>query len=149
MAPGEYAVHLSTLPQNTQHTKDTQPFCLLFPTLSEAEHYATQHIAAHPTLCCRIYDHNGFIGAPIRDLRGPGYRDNTDISPRFRRWAAFLLFFGGLTLFLTDWSVDFRFLWPSMLGTRLLLPGSILLVTEIVLFLNARRRRTAPAGAHP
>lgn len=143
MVPGEYAVHLSTLP------RDTQPFCLIFLTLAEAEHYAAQQIIDDPSLCCRIYDHNGFIGAPIRDLRGLQYSDNTDISPRFRRWAGSILFFGGLILTLVDWSVDFRFLWPSMLGTRLLLPGAVLLITEIVIFLNTRRRKHTAAGAHP
>jgi hypothetical protein len=136
MAPGEYAVHYSTSDHDGPGA-----VCTAFPSLAEAEAHAAAHIQVHPNQRCRIYDHNGFIGAPIREIRGTNYRDN-EISARFRRWVGSILFFGGLTLTLADWSVDFRYLWPSALGTRMLLPGAMLLFIEAMVMLYARRTRT-------
>jgi hypothetical protein len=145
MAPGEYAVHFSEFADTTQAT---QPFCLVFDTLAAAESYATDEVARRPGLRCRIYDNGGFIGAPLREFKGSRFRDNTDISPRFRRWGGSVLFFGGCLLAGVDWAFDFRWLWPSMLGTRMIMPGSILLMTELIILLHARQKRThASEGA--
>jgi len=136
MAPGEYAIH----PSSTENPTAT-PICFVFPTLEDAVLYAEQQAAIQPTVRFRIYDHHGFIGAPIREIRGSKYREN-DLSPRFRRWVGSILFFGGAILTLVDWSVDFRFLWASALGTRMLMPGAMLLFIEAMIMLHARRRRT-------
>jgi hypothetical protein len=140
MASGEYAVH----PSSSDDPKST-PVCFVFPTLADAEQYAHQQAELHPTVRFRIYDHNGFIGAPIREIRGGQYRDRNEISPRFRRWTGSILFFGGLILTLADWSVDFRFLWPSMLGTRMIMPGAMLLFIEAMIVLHGRRTRARKA----
>ena len=58
------------------------------------------------------------------------YKGESDLSPRFRRWVGSILFFGGLILTVIDWRADFRFVWPAMLGTRMLIPGFLLLITE-------------------
>jgi len=136
MAAGEYAVHPSSY-----EDPSAAPHCYVFPSLSDAEQYAEQQAAIQTSVRFRIYDHNGFIGAPIREIRGTHFRDN-EISGRFRRWIGSILFFGGLTLTLADWSVDFRYLWPSALGTRMLLPGAMLLFIEAMVMLYARRTRT-------
>lgn len=138
MAEGEYAVHFSDFQGSPN---GTAPFCLLFDSLSAAVDYSTAEVARRPGLRCRIYDHNGFTGAPLREIKGSKFRDNTDISARFRRWVGSFLFFGGALLAGVDWAVDFRWLWPSMLGTRMLMPGSILLMTELIIQVNAWHRR--------
>jgi hypothetical protein len=137
MAPGEYAVHPSTYKDPS-----AAPYCYVFPTLSDAEAFARQQAALQPEVRFRIYDHNGFIGAPVSEIRGTSYRDRNEITARFRRWVGSILFFGGLILTLADWSVDFRFLWPSMLGTRMLMPGAMLLFIEAMILLHARRARS-------
>jgi hypothetical protein len=139
MAPGEYAVHYSTSDHNGPGA-----VCTVFPTIAEAEAHAAAHIQLHPNQRCRIYDHDGFIGAPIRELRGASYRGERDLSPRFRRWAGSILFFGGLALTLFDWSLNFRIYWAALIGTLVILPGLFLLVVEAVLILQARREPKPP-----
>lgn len=142
MAPGEYAVHYSTSDHDGPGA-----VCTAFPSLAEAEAHAAAHIQVHPNQRCRIYDHNGFIGAPIRELRGAHYRGERDLSPRFRRWTGSILFFGGVALTAYDWSTDFRLSWPGLIGSRMIIPGLILLVTEAVIVLYARRKRPHPEAA--
>jgi hypothetical protein len=136
MSPGEYSVHPSSFENNA-----AGPSCTIFGSLEDAEEYAQAQVALKPGLRCRIYDHQGFVGAPILEVRGQQYVGERDISPRFRRWAGSLLFFGGLTLTLVDWSVDFKLTWPATIGVRLLIPGVLLLLTEAILTLQSRRKR--------
>jgi hypothetical protein len=145
MTPGEYAVHYSSF----EGPSNVAPYCTVFGDLKEAEEYARQQVIKRPALRCRIYDHQGMIGAPLRDIRGSEFKGDTDLSPRFRRWGGLVLFFGGLVLVIVDWSVDFRLTWPGTVGSRMLIPGLILLLTDIVFVLNARlaRRRAARGGA--
>lgn len=139
MAPGEYAVHYSHL-----SGAGAEPFCDILPSLEAAEQHARTQVAARPELRCTLYDHHGFIGAPIRDIRGAAYKATGEISARFRRWAGSILFFGGLILTIIDWRVDFRYTWPAMIGTKMLLPGFVLLLTETVIVLYTRYRSHAP-----
>jgi hypothetical protein len=138
MAPEEYAVHYSNFGSFSNPT----PFCTVFSSLAEAEAYAKDQIAQRPDLRCRIYDHRGLIGKPVREFKGNGYKGDSDLSPRFRRWLGTVLFFGGLILTIVDWQADFRFIWPAMIGTRMLIPGLLLLLTEAILLFYARYRRT-------
>jgi hypothetical protein len=119
----------------------------VFGSLNEAEAYAREKIAERPDLRCTIYDHQGMIGAPLREIRGGEYKGSGDISPRFRRWVGSGLFFGGLGLILLDWSKDFGLTWPALVGVRMLIPGVILLVTEAALLLHARLKNRHAAGA--
>jgi len=137
MAENEYAVHYS----NFGDSPNASPFCTIFSNLAEAETYAKEQIAKRPDLRCRIYDHRGLVGKPIREFKGSSYKGDSDLSPRFRRWVGSVLFFGGLILTIVDWRVDFRFLWPSMLGTRMILPGLLLLLTEAIIVFYARYKK--------
>ena len=134
MIPGEYAVHYSSFESAPAHG----PFCTIFGSLREAEIFARQQVAERPDLRCTIYDHQGLIGPPLKEIRGAEYKGGGDISPRFRRWVGSVLFFGGLGLILLDWSNDFRLSWPALIGVRMLIPGVILLVTEAAILLYAR-----------
>ncbi|WP_035348935.1 hypothetical protein [Edaphobacter aggregans] len=136
MSPGDYAVHYSSFESSA---RGSGPTCTIFGSLVEAEQYATEQVTLRPGLRCRIYDHHGFVGSPIREIQGREYVGESDLSPRFRRWTGSILFFGGLALTFVDWSTDFRLSWPAMLGTRMLIPGLILLVTEAVIIIISRR----------
>ena len=136
MKPGEYAVHYSSF----DHAPGTPPACTIFSSLEEAESYARQETTARPDLRCRIYDHHGFIGAPMREVRGSKFKGDSEISSRFRRWVGSALFLSGSLLILLDWTHDFSLSWPAMIGTRLFFPGLFLLVTEAILMLLARQK---------
>lgn len=135
MAAGEYAVHHSSFDSSA-----APPFCTVFGSLEEAKAHAAEEITQRPDTRCRIYDHHGFVGAPICEFTGRSYKETGEISARFRRWVGSLLFFPGVILTAIDWYYDFSLNWPAMIGTRMLFPGLILLVTEGVIIVNARRR---------
>jgi hypothetical protein len=138
MSPGEYAVHYSSFDSSALVTG---PSCTILGSLADAEEYAKAQVLLKPGLRCRIYDDRGFVGPPILEVRGQQYKGESEISPRFRRWVGSLLFFGGLVLVIVDWSVDFKLTWPATIGMRVLIPGLILLVTEVILVLNVKHKR--------
>lgn len=142
MNAGEYAVHFSHFPADDY----SAPYCTVFATLPDAEAYARQRSGEQPTLRCTIYDHQGFVGAPIRDIRGSAYKDKEGLSPLFRRWAGSTLFFSGVVLTIIDWHTDFRLGWPAMIGTRILVPGLALLLIEAVVLYTAKEDRKVRTG---
>ena len=137
MSPGEYAVHYSSF---DKVARGIGPSCTILGSLEEAEEYAKAQVMLNPELRCRIYDDRGFVGPPILEVCGQRYKGESEISPRFRRWFGSLLFFGGLALVIVDWSSDFKLTWPATIGARMLIPGLILLVTELALMLHAKRK---------
>lgn len=143
MTSTEYAVLYSSIqPLPSDHrdgTPTSGPYCTVFSTLAEAEEYASQQVALIPTLRCRIYDHQGLAVQPVHEIRGNQYKGESEISARFRRWAGSILFFGGLALIVLDWSTDFKLSWPATIGMRMFPVGLVLLVTEIVIVITARR----------
>ena len=143
MTSGEYAVLYSGIqpvPSDNREGKPTSgPICTVFSTLAEAEEHATRQVALIPTLRCRIYDHQGLAVQPIREIRGSQYKGESEITARFRRWAGSILFFGGLALVVLDWSTDFNLSWPATIGVRMFPVGLVLLVTELVIVITARR----------
>jgi hypothetical protein len=144
MNPGEYAILYSSLRLGSDAENSVamrEPFCSVFTTLGDAEEYAAQQVGLLPTLGCRIYDHHGLGRQPIREIRGSGYKGEEEMSPRFRRWLGYGLFLGGLVLLVVDWRADFGLLWPAMFATRLMPIGLLLLVTELVIFIEARRKK--------
>jgi len=142
MLPGEFAVHLSHQRSGAALT------CVVFDSLAGAEAYAHAQIALDPTLRCRIYDHDGLAKPPARETAGPLYKGESDLSHGFRRWVGGVLFFGGLALVGLDWVHDFEMSWPGLIGSRLIIPGLLLLFTEAMIVLHARRKaaKSAPAA---
>jgi hypothetical protein len=144
MKPGEYAILYSSLRLGSDAENSAamrEPFCSVFSTLADAEEYAAQQVALLPTLGCRIYDHTGLGRQPIREIRGVEYKGEEEISPRFRRWWGYGLFFGGMVLLVVDWRAGFGLLWPAMFATRMMPIGLLLLVTELVICIEARRKK--------
>ena len=142
MTPGEFAVLYSGAVSGAPDVAT----CEIFPSLSEAEEYAARQTALFPALRCRIYDHHGLAGQPVREIRGSQFIGESEISGRFRRWAGSLLFFGGIALFAMDWRAGFSLSWPAMLGVRMMPVGLFLLVVELMIFVSARRKKVSSAG---
>jgi hypothetical protein len=143
MTPGEYAVLYSSNQLASVEASEVpkEPFCTVFSTLDEAEEHAKRQVKLLPTLRCRIYDHQGLANQPVREIRGDEYKAESEISARFRRWCGSILFFGGIALLILDWSVDFRLSWPATIGVRMIPAGLVLLVTDLVIVVEARRKR--------
>jgi hypothetical protein len=119
MVPGEYAVHYSHFDAQASGV----PFCTVFPSREEAQTHANEHVKLRPYLRCRVYDHRGFIGPPLLEIRGVEHKEHGEITPKLRRWLGSVLFVAGLMLVVIDWVHDFGLLWPAMIGTRLLIPA--------------------------
>lgn len=139
MVPGEYAVLYSSYEASPDGVPAT-PYCDVFSTLSEAERHAEEEVKRVSTVRCRIYSDAGLGGPPIREIRGAEHRGESEISATFRRWAGSVLFFAGLGLIALDWMSDFRLTWPATIGARAMPVGLILLLTEAVIVLSARRK---------
>ena len=130
MLEGEFAVHDSF--------SVSAPDCTIFPSLADAERWSRARVAQDPALRCRIYDHDGLARPPVLEVRGSAYSAEAEMSPRFRRWCGSILFLGGLLLTAVDAMYDFRLSWPAMIGTRILLPGLLLLFIEAMVMLHTR-----------
>ncbi len=142
MVSGEYAVHYSSFAVASY----TGPFCTVFGSLDDAVAYAQQQVSERPGLRCTIYDYEGFVGAPLRDIRGRDFKERDALSARFRRWAGSILFVSGLILTIIDWRSDFELSWPAMIGTRIIIPGFGLLLIEAILQINHRKDRKREAS---
>jgi hypothetical protein len=146
MTPGEFAVLYTgaqprALEDGSVALDGTAPACAVFGSLSEAEVYAKRQVAEVPTLRCRIYDEKGLAGQPIRQIAGAEHKGDSEISARFRRWAGSILLIAGVVLGVMDWESDFTKVWPGTLAARMIPVGLILLVTEFVIVLEAKRKR--------
>jgi hypothetical protein len=137
MTPGEYAVLYSGIPEGAPLDSKT---CTVFDSLQEAERYASDQTAMWPELRCRIYDRQGFGSQPVREIRGKAHKGDSEITARLRRWGGSVLFVGGAVLTIADMATDYRMLWPSMIGVRMMPAGLVLLVTELVIVIEARRK---------
>ena len=142
MIPGEFAVHYSSFP-----AKDYDGlYCTVFGSLDEALAHAREQAELRPGLRCTIYDHEGFVGAPLGDIRGKEFKDKGAISQRFRRWAGGVLFIAGSILMIVDWRTDFELLWPGMFGSRIIIPGFALLVMDAIITIHQKMHARRTTG---
>ncbi len=123
--------------------------CTVFDSLDDAEAFVQRRVVEVPTVRCRIYDSRGLAGQPVREISGAEHKGDSEISSRFRRWGAAILLLGGIVLGILDWQSDFTRMWPGTLAARMIPVGLILLVTELVIVIEARRkkRRTERDGS--
>ena len=141
MTPGEFAVHYSSFPQG----EPGAPYCDVLPTLVDAEAHARMAIAERPDLRCRVYGPEGVIGAPLLEVAGTAHKGESNLS-HFRRWVGSFCFLVGGILTTIDVIEDYRLMWPSTIGTRMLIPGAALLLTEGLVLLTARHNaKKSPA----
>jgi hypothetical protein len=146
MSPGEYAVLYSNLQppaegKGADSFRSSDPVCVVFDDLGAAEAYATRRVAEFPKLRCRIFDHHGMGGAPVREIAGAEGHDRNEISAKFRRWAGGGLLLAGIALGIAEWWSDFTLNWAGLIGARIGPVGTILLITELAIVLEARRKR--------
>lgn len=147
MDDGEYAVLYTGTRVQPQKSPDdispSQPFCSVFPSLPAAEAHAREAVQLYSGLRCRIYTSEGLAHQPVLEISGSTYKGESDFTPRFRRLGGSILFFGGILLTVYDWHADFRYTWPSALGTRMVPTGLVLLFIEFVIVVNAVRKQRA------
>jgi hypothetical protein len=113
------------------------PYCDVFPSLADAETHVNEYVTLNPDVRCRVYDAHGMVGAPLAEVAGKSYKGESDLA-KFRRWVGGVLFVAGSILFTVDVVEDYRLLWPSTIGSRMLIPGALLLLTEGLVVLTAR-----------
>lgn len=142
MAAGEFAVHYSSFPADEQGA----PYCDVLPSLAEADAHARSAIAQRPDLRCRVYSAEGVVGAPLLEVAGTAYKGESNLS-HFRRWVGGFCFVVGSILTTIDVVEDYRLMWPSTIGTRMLIPGAALLLTEGLVLLTARHNARNSAAA--
>lgn len=142
MVAGEFAVHYSSFPAEYHGS----PYCDVFPSLADAEAHANEFITLHTDVRCRVYDAHGIVGAPLVEVAGKDYKGESNLS-HFRRWVGSVLFIVGSILFTIDVLQDYRLLWPSTIGSRMLIPGALLLLTEGLVVLTARHNAKLKAAA--
>jgi hypothetical protein len=145
MAEGEYAVLYSGTQPRVVGREDESgggsPACTVFGSLAEAEAHAAARVAEEPTLRCRIYDQRGLAEQPVREIRGSLHKGESELSARFRRWGGTILLVGGIVLWVMDSNSDMKMGWPSAVAARIAPLGLILLATELVIVIEARRKR--------
>lgn len=145
MVDGEFAVLYTgnpiPPPPSPNDTPPGVPYCVVFSNRHDAENFTAQQVALYPRLRCRIYDHHGLANSPLREFTGANFKHESDLSPRLRRWIGSILLFGGVLLFAVDWIADFRFGWPSMVGSRVAPTGLVLLFIDVGILLNRAQRR--------
>jgi hypothetical protein len=135
MSPGDFAIHYSSFLGGISAGQ-----CTIVCGLREAEGFADDAVKQDPKLRCRIYGAEGFVGAPVREIRGAEYKGEGEISAKMRRWGGGGLLGVGLVLMAVDWASGFRLSWPALVGSRFLIPGAVLLITEALVMLNAKQK---------
>jgi hypothetical protein len=140
-SPNDIGARSETGSAGWNNTSAGIPYCVVFSSLAAAGDFAAQQVALSPRLRCRIYDHHGLANPPLRELTGAEFKHESDLSPRLRRWIGSILLFGGMILFAIDWIADFRYGWPSMVGSRTIPTGLVLLFIDAGILLNRAQQR--------
>ena len=77
-------------------------------------------------------------------MRGKDFKDKGSMSPRFCRWAGWILFSAGSILMIIDWRTDFALMWPGMFGSRIIIPGFALLVMDMLITIHQGKENSWP-----
>ncbi len=145
MTVGEYAVLYRNLQPpreggRADNPSGEGPVCDIFESLDAAVEYATRLVARFPKLRCEIYDHHGMGNDPVREIVGAEGAERNIISARFRRWGGGGLLIGGIALGIAEWVSNFTLTWAGLIAARIVPVGVILLITELAIVLEARRK---------
>jgi hypothetical protein len=98
--------------------------------LAAAQTLAGQVVAPHPDLCCEIYDHEGMARAPLEVVYNPAERGRYTGRPLARRkifWGV-ALYVCAVPIVVADVVHDFRLIWGYVIGLKLMIIGTVLLV---------------------
>jgi hypothetical protein len=147
MTDGEYAVMTADARTGSPCLLDGTPvrdvnaaLVYVFANVADAEVWSREQVARLRELRCRIYDTHGLANQPI-DIRDPRYEKHDGFGRKTSLWIGVGLFIVGAVLVTVDVLSDWRLLWPSTIGTRLLPAGLLLIVTEGALRLNDWEKR--------
>ena len=147
LRPGQYVVFVSNCRTDVVLGSDGRPAddetsVPVFDDLAAAEEYARRTVEPTPSVCACIYDHQGRSGDPVRRIYHESVRRRFDPVRRARRyaWAG-----AGFLCAFVIWALiasrdNERFLWFYLLGMKLLVVGTVLLVRGIGFFLGRRGR---------
>ena len=131
--PGEYCVFLSDAENATPLGLDGTPvasasgnFCLIFPSLSEAETYSKIVVEKIPRMRCEVFDSAGRMKPPVLVFVDPAFAHTLESeasAPRLFRFG-FLALGISLPLFWWGWksSADGSWLWV-VLGINAVVVG--------------------------
>lgn len=87
-------------------------------------------MARHPELCCEIYDHEGKSGEPLQVVYNPAVEGRYRGRPLERRitiWGS-VVFSCGAALIVVDIQHGLAWIWGYVLGLKMLVVGTGLLV---------------------
>jgi hypothetical protein len=153
MQTGEFAVLCEDArngapkqPDNSLAVNDSSQICTIFDTLAEAEQFARSQVERYLTMRCVVFDHEGRGRPPLLTVHRPEFAPRGEIGPAFRRWVG-----GGCLLLgaaFGAWEIahDYETIWAGTLAMRLLPVAAVLLGTDLVLWIQAKRtlaKRTA------
>lgn len=119
------------------------PKCLIFDSLDDAQGYCRDRSACTPGIQLAIFDWRGRGVEPLA-IFGEAKGGDQELGSPFRRAVAIVCVAASLLLIWFDWRVDFDRQWPSILASKLLVTGAVLLVWELTLLAEkalAKRKR--------
>lgn len=99
---------------------------LLFDRLDEAKSFCEGAVKEHPAICAEIFDHQGRAKEPMLVVVDASVAEKSELSAtsvRRRRLWACVLFCGGVSLVVWDWSKEWDLSWPAVLGFNMIFVG--------------------------
>jgi hypothetical protein len=109
--------------------------------LQEAVGLSNSLVAAHPDLCCEIYNHEGMSGDPLQVIYNPAVRGRYVGRPVARRetlWGIALCLCS-VGFIVADFRHDLAFIWGYVIGLKLLIVGCVLVVRGVLGLYEHRR----------
>jgi hypothetical protein len=114
---------------------------------NEAVACAEGVVARHPELCCEVYDHEGKSGEPLQVVYNPAVEGRYRGRPLERRITAWgsAVFLCGATLIAVDFRHGLAWIWGYVLGLKMLIVGTGLLVRGLAGLLESGRKQDTRA----
>lgn len=109
--------------------------------LNEAQECAAGIVASHPELCCEIYDHEGKSREPLEVVYNPAVEGRYRGRPYARRITACgsAIFLCGGALIALDMRRDLAWIWGYVLGLKMVVVGTALLVRGLTALYEHRK----------
>jgi hypothetical protein len=113
-------------------------------SLNEAMECAKNVTAHHLELCCEIYDHEGKSGEPLETIYNPFVEGRYRGRPYARRVTAWGggIFLCGVVLIAVDVSRDLAWIWGHVLGLKMVVVGTGLLVRGLSRWYEHRKSQS-------
>jgi hypothetical protein len=133
---GQYAVFLFDI--RTHVTRDAEglfpaggnPSIAICGDLDEALDFSRGVVARHSDLCAEIYDDTGKSGDPLQVIYDPsveGRHRGLPVARRETGWGA-VVFVCGISLIAVDIRHDLAWIWGYVLGLKMVIIGTALMI---------------------